>query len=125
MDRHRHLSVLHCRQPEVPQDRNALDASSILPFGLLEIRYPDIHELQYFIMASGSLCWKTNDNYHPSIQMQLAVTVMWRGVIFCIVFNSHSFRGFISAEKTKGKLKTKLIISTLTIRTIREAVNLE
>ncbi|XP_046351423.2 uncharacterized protein LOC124131934 [Haliotis rufescens] len=76
-----------CSWMAASPDRKVLDPSTIPPFGLLEIKCPDlsnkdIQDLQYLTMVNGNLCLKKNDNYYHQIQMQLAMS----GLVWCDFF---------------------------------------
>ncbi|XP_067670628.1 uncharacterized protein [Haliotis asinina] len=69
-------------------DRKVLDPRSNPPFGLLEVKCPDLrnkdlHDLPYLSRKdNGQLALKITSNYYHQIQMQLAVT----GLKWCDLF---------------------------------------
>ncbi|XP_046567338.1 uncharacterized protein LOC124275736 [Haliotis rubra] len=69
-------------------DRKVLDPSSNPPFGLLEVKCPDLRnkdlcDLQYLSLKdNGQLALKATCNYYHQIQMQLAMT----GLKWCDFF---------------------------------------
>jgi len=94
--------------PKVPwmaatPDRKVYDPSADPPFGLLEIKCPDLaqkdlKDLKYLQLKNGTLCVKRNDNYYHQVQMQLAMTgLMWCDFYVWSTTDTHLERIYFNA----------------------------